>query len=76
MFFQECQICAFFSLKEYQRIKNYKGRTFPLIFQMQNQITQLLCVLKPIKQDTGQPPFFSPVLGLRGMLFMSGPKNH
>jgi len=36
----------------------------------------LLCVLKPIKQDTGQPPFFSPGLGLREMLFMSGPKAH
>lgn len=46
------------------------------MFQLQNQITQLLCVLKPIKQDTGQPPFFSPGLGLREMLFMSGPKAH
>lgn len=46
------------------------------MFQRQNQIKRLLCVLKPIKQDTGQPPFFSPVLGLREMLFMSGPKNH
>lgn len=46
------------------------------MLRMQNQITQLLCVLKPIKQDTGQPPFFSPVQGLREMLFMSGPKTH
>lgn len=49
---------------------------FPLMFLWQYQIKHFLCVFKPIKQNTGQPPFFSPVLGLREMLFMSRPKNH